>query len=135
MQSEPPDSQSESSQDIQEAQPSVQIDLTPEFQRNLRDLAKRYRNIRSDTHTVIQDLEVGNFVGDRLAGVSKGYVLFKVRVRNRDIQKGKSAGYRLIYLVESSVSVLLLAIYSKSDREDINAKEILEILSEFYGTD
>lgn len=128
------DEQSEAPLDERDTQSFVQIDLTPEFQRNLRDLAKRCRNIRFDVQTIVQDLEVGNFVGDRLAGVSKGYVLFKVRVRNRDIQKGKSAGYRLIYLVESSVSVLLLAIYSKSDREDIDVKEILQILSEFYET-
>ena len=29
--------------------PLVQIDLTPEYQRNLRNLSKRYRHIRSDT--------------------------------------------------------------------------------------
>jgi mRNA-degrading endonuclease RelE of RelBE toxin-antitoxin system len=62
-------------------------------------------------------------------------MVFKVRVRNRDIQRGKSAGYRLIYQVESSDSLLLLTIYSKSDREDVEAKEILEILNEFYGDD
>lgn len=27
----------------------VNIDLTPEYRRNLKDLAKKYRNIRSDT--------------------------------------------------------------------------------------
>lgn len=112
----------------------MQIDLTPEFQRNLRDLVKRYRNIRSDIQSVTQDLEIGNFVGDRIGRVGESCVVFKVRVRNRDIQKGKSAGYRLIYQVESSTSVLLLTIYSKSDQEDIAAEEIRQILAEFYGT-
>ena len=46
-----------------------------------------------------------------------------------NVPKGKSAGYRLIYWVESPVSVLLLTIYSKSDRDDISATEILEIVS------
>lgn len=118
-----------------DAQPLVQIDVTPEFRQNLRVLAKRYRNIRVDIQVVIQELQAGNFIGDRLTGVGKGYAVFKVRVKNRDIQKGKSAGYRLIYQVESPVSVMLLAIYSKSDQEDIDAKEVLEILDEFYGTD
>jgi mRNA-degrading endonuclease RelE of RelBE toxin-antitoxin system len=36
----------------------------------------------------------------------------------------------MIYQVESETSVLLLAIYSKSDQSDITAGEILEILSE-----
>ncbi|HEY9627981.1 MAG TPA: type II toxin-antitoxin system RelE/ParE family toxin [Coleofasciculaceae cyanobacterium] len=114
-------------------QPSiVQVDLTPEFQQSLRDLAKRYRSIRSDIQVMIQELQAGNFAGDRLAGIGEGYVVLKVRVKNRDIQKGKSAGYRLIYQVESPTSILLLTIYSKSDREDISIQEICNILNEFY---
>jgi mRNA-degrading endonuclease RelE of RelBE toxin-antitoxin system len=42
------------------------------------------------------------------------YIILKVRVKNSNIQKGKSAGYRMIYQVESPISVLLLTIYSKS---------------------
>lgn len=132
MQIEPSDDQLEDQQTSQETQSVVQIDLTPEFQKNLRDLVKRYRNIRSDIQTVTQDLEIGNLVSNRVAGVSESYVVFKVRVRNRDIQKGKSAGYRLIYQVESATSILLLTIYSKSDQEDVAAEEIREILGEFY---
>ncbi|BAY74857.1 hypothetical protein NIES25_12730 [Nostoc linckia NIES-25] len=40
---------------------------------------------------------------------------------NINIQKGKSAGYRLIYQLESSTSILLLTIYCESDQEDIGA--------------
>jgi len=56
-----------------------------------------------------------------------------VRVRNSNIQKGKSAGYRLIYQVDSPTSILLLTIYSKSDREDIGVNEIRDILADFDG--
>jgi len=56
-----------------------------------------------------------------------------VRVRNSNIQKGKSAGYRLIYQVDSPTNIVLLTIYSKSDREDIGANEIRDILADFYG--
>jgi mRNA-degrading endonuclease RelE of RelBE toxin-antitoxin system len=124
---EPP----ESDEEELKSQPNVQIDLTPEFYRNLRDLDKRYRNVRADIQTVIQDLEIGNFIGDRISGIGEGYVMLKVRVRNRDIQRGKSAGYRLIYQVESPTSVLLLTIYSKSDRTDITAAELRSIAAEF----
>lgn len=123
------DPQSES----QDQQSKVQVDLTPEFQRSSRDLAKRYHSIRLDLQVVTQELQAGNFVGDRLTGIGEGYDVRKVRVKNRDIQKGKSAGYRLIYRVESPSSVLFLTIYSKSDRTDISTKEIRDILNEFYG--
>ena len=58
----------------------------------------------------------------------------KVRVKNSNIQKGKSAGYRLIYLVESATSILLLTIYSKSERSDITGDEIQVILDDFYSS-
>ncbi|MEZ2277030.1 MAG: type II toxin-antitoxin system RelE/ParE family toxin [Microcoleus sp.] len=110
--------------------PFVQIDLTPEYKRNLRELSKKYRNIRLDTQPIIEQFQGGNFTGDRLSGMGENYVIFKVRVKNSDIQKGKSAGYRLIYQVESQMSILLLTIYSKSDREDISPNEVFSILDE-----
>ena len=73
--------------------------------------------------------QVGNFIGDRLAGLGENYVVIKVRVKNSNIQKGKSAGYRLVYQVESPTSVLLLTIYAKSDRDDISPNEIFSILA------
>jgi hypothetical protein len=65
MSSEPP----EFEQDEIESQPIVRIEITPEFYRNLRDLNKRYRHVRADIQAVVQDLEVGNFVGDRISGI------------------------------------------------------------------
>jgi mRNA-degrading endonuclease RelE of RelBE toxin-antitoxin system len=135
MEHESFDKKSEDQPALPETQPVVQIDLTPEFQKNLRDLGKRYRHIRSDIKHVTQDLEVGNFVGDRVTGIGDAYIVLKVRVQNRDIQKGKRAGYRLIYQVESPTSVLLLTIYAKSDQSDIPAHVIREILGEFNNHD
>jgi mRNA-degrading endonuclease RelE of RelBE toxin-antitoxin system len=112
-------------------QPSVLIDLTPEYKQNLRYLSKRFRNIRSDVQPIIEQLQQGNIVGNRIADIGEEYIVYKVRVRNSSIQKGKSAGYRLIYQVESTTSILLLTIYSKSDREDIGANEIRNILADF----
>lgn len=121
--------------DSQSNQATVQVDLTPQFQQDLRHLVKRYRRIRADLQIVIHEIQLGNFVGDRLTGIGEGYVVLKARVKNRDIKKGKSSGYRLIYQVESPTSVLLLTLYSKSDREDISNKEIRKILGEFYEND
>jgi mRNA-degrading endonuclease RelE of RelBE toxin-antitoxin system len=110
----------------------INIDLTPEYKRNLKYLAKKYRNIRSDTLSVISELQQGILLGDRLIGFGADLYIYKVRVKNSNIQKGKSAGYRLIYLRESETSILLLTIYSKSEREDITKNEIEAILSECF---
>jgi mRNA-degrading endonuclease RelE of RelBE toxin-antitoxin system len=75
--------------------PPIQLIATPDFQTQLRKLAKRYRNLRNDLQPLLDDLESGNCPGDQIAGTT--YTVFKVRVKNSDIQKGKSAGYRVIY--------------------------------------
>ena len=115
--------------------PVVEIDLTPEYKRNLRKLSKKYRRIRLDTQAVIEEIQKGNFLGDRLTGMGEYFFILKVRVKNSNIQKGKSAGYRLIYQVESETSVLLLTIYSKTEREDISPNEIRNILAEFDASE
>lgn len=109
----------------------VSIRFSHEFEEELYRLSKRFRNIRSDVQPLIEQLQQGNILGDRIGGIGEEYVVYKVRVRNSNIQKGKSAGYRLIYQVESLTSILLLTIYSKSDREDITANEIIDILANF----
>lgn len=73
----------------------TRVEFTPEFKRNLRALSKKYRHIRSDIQPAIEQLQAGDFIGDRVPRTQ--YVVFKARVGNSDISKGKSAGYRLIY--------------------------------------
>jgi len=111
----------------------INIDLTPEYKSSLKNLAKKYRNIRTDIQSLISELQRGNLLGDRLAGFGSDLYIYKVRARNSDIKKGKSAGYRLIYLVESETSILLLIIYNKSEQADIEVDEIQSILDDFYG--
>ncbi|MEZ2302809.1 MAG: hypothetical protein ACBR13_13690 [Microcoleus sp.] len=71
----------------------IAIELTPRFQRDLRTLSKRDRNIRKDIQPVIEQLQAGELPGDRIPGME--YEIFKVRIKNSDIQKGKSAGYHI----------------------------------------
>lgn len=112
--------------------PVVKVRAAPEFQRRLGKLAKRYRQIRNDLQPVFEQFQAGEFAGDQIPGI--GYTVFKVRVRNSDIQKGKSAGYRLIYQIESSISILLLLIYSKTDQQDVAVEEIRDAIAGFQET-
>ena len=107
----------------------VQLEFSPEFKRNVRTLSKKYRHIRSDVDPVTEQLKAGEFVGDRITGTQ--YVVFKVRVKNSDIGKGKRAGYRLIYRVSEPDLVILITIYSKPDQSDISADQIRRIIREF----
>lgn len=106
----------------------VSVEFTAPFKRNLKGLAKRYRQIQADILPVIEQLQQGNFIGDQIAGTN--YTVLKVRAKNSDVQKGKSGGYRLIYQVVSSESVLLLLIYSKSDQPDVAVEVIRNAIAE-----
>jgi len=61
----------------------------------------------------------------------QGYTIFKVRIRNSDVSRGKSGGYRVIYYLRTATSVILVTIYSKTEQSDISAAKIKNILSEF----
>lgn len=110
------------------ASPPVTVWFTPEFKRNLRALSKKYRHVRSDVTPVIEQLQSGHFVGSQVAHT--GYTIFKVRVRNSDLRKGKSAGYRLIYLLNTPTDAVLITIYCKSDQSDISPAQIRRIVAE-----
>ena len=114
---------------MQNKPPTIQVQFTDKFKRNLRALVKKYRRIRQDIQPIITKLEAGELPGDRIAGID--YTILKLRVKNSDNQKGKSGGYRVIYYVKTTTSIVLVTIYSKSDREDISVKEIKQVLAEF----
>ena len=72
---------------MQNEPPTIQVNFTDKFKRNLRALAKKYCSIRKDIQLIITKLEAGELPGDRISGID--YAIQKVRVRNSDIQKGK----------------------------------------------
>jgi mRNA-degrading endonuclease RelE of RelBE toxin-antitoxin system len=109
----------------------ISVNFSQEFENQLYRLSKKYRRIRADIEPIIAEIQDGKFVGDRLSGFGENWFIYKVRVKNTNIKKGKSTGYRLIYLVVSEISVVLLTIYSKSEREDITVDEINSIFTEF----
>ena len=109
--------------------PSITILFSDEFKDRLRTLAKRYRSIRTDLQPLIDDLQAGNFIGDQISGI--GYVVFKVRLKNSDIQKGKSSGSRVIYQLRDNSCILMLLIYAKSDQTDIAVKQVRDMINKF----
>ena len=108
---------------------TIRVEYTPEFKRNLRALAKKYPHIRSDVQPVINSLQSGDVIGNQVSGTR--FTIFKVRVKNSDIQKGKRSGYRLLYNLKTPTEIVLVTIYSKLDQSDISAEQIQRILKEF----
>ncbi len=63
-----------------------------------------------------------------MAGI--GYTSFKARLPNRSARRGKSGGFRIIYYEREATLVLLLIVYSKSERSDIPNKVIRRLIEE-----
>lgn len=73
-------------------------------------------------------MEADERPGDKIAGV--GYDAYHVRLRNQSAQKGKSSGFRVIYYIRLVDNVVLLTIYSKSQKTDMSAKKIRQLIED-----
>jgi mRNA-degrading endonuclease RelE of RelBE toxin-antitoxin system len=110
-------------------EPMVEIETADEFDRRSKILKKKYRRLKSDLEPLLLLLQAGETPGDVLAGLP--VLVFKVRVSNSDAARGKSGGYPVIYYVALPTKIILLTIYSKSEQENIDAKEIERIVAAF----
>ena len=63
----------------------IAVDAARAFRRQLRALFKKYRHISSDIQPILDAIRSGEFVGDRIRRTE--FVVYKVRVRNRDIEE------------------------------------------------
>lgn len=107
---------------MQDDPPLVRVEKTAQYQKELKTLNKKYRAINKDVQFLIEQLELGETPGERITG--NKYPVYKVRVKNSNINKGQSGGYRVIYYTMTADAVLLTAIYSKSVQENISNEEI-----------
>jgi hypothetical protein len=104
----------------------LKVKQTELFEKLIKKLSKKYNNIGKDIDSHIDNIKT---IED--LGISLGNNIYKVRIKNSDNNKGKSGGYRLIsYLQLIENELTLVYIYSKSDIENINEKELDKIVVE-----
>ena len=109
--------------------PSIRIDYSARFKRDLKRLHKKYRSIQNDIQPLIDSLVNGQTPGDAVQHVH--HAVYKVRLQNSDVDKGKSGGYRVIYYIRTANFVILITIYAKSDASDVSASEIRRLIEEY----
>ena len=98
----------------------------PEFDKNVKTLAKRYRNIKQDLKKLIDSLENEPTMGTHIINNC-----YKIRVPNSSVPTGKSKGFRVItYYIDLDNTLYLLSMYSKSDTDNISDSTITELLKE-----
>lgn len=103
---------------------SYKIVATRKFEKELRRLVKKFPSLKNEfsslINSILKKLETGIFIGRncykiRLAIISKG--------------KGKSGGARVItYLYIQTETVYLLTIYDKSEKSNLSANELNDMI-------
>jgi mRNA-degrading endonuclease RelE of RelBE toxin-antitoxin system len=106
--------------------PPIRVLLSDRFRKDVKHLLKKYRHVRDDVQLLIDELEKGTILGDKISGTN--FLVYKVRVQNRDIAKGKSSGYRIIYYLRTTSRIYLVTLYAKSEQANINAEAINQII-------
>ncbi|HEY4195262.1 MAG TPA: type II toxin-antitoxin system RelE/ParE family toxin [Mucilaginibacter sp.] len=95
------------------------------FDKQLKRLVKKYPSLKGEYAELIKTL--GN---EPKNGTPIGNDCYKIRLGIASKGKGKSGGARVItYFAVTESNVFLLSIYDKSEKEDIDDKELLRILN------
>lgn len=103
---------------------SFEIIAVPSFQRELKKLSKKYPSIKEDFSKLLESLKANPEQGTPL-----GQDCFKIRMAISSKGRGKSGGSRVITCVKVTKSrVYLISIFDKSEKENITAKELSELL-------
>jgi mRNA-degrading endonuclease RelE of RelBE toxin-antitoxin system len=95
-----------------------QVYLADHFLRQLKFYLKKHRHIDEDLVITLKNFRPE--IADRL-----GQKLYKLRMKSRDIPKGKNKSFRLIvFLAEINAVIIPITLYFKGERSDILEKEI-----------
>ena len=97
---------------------NYKIETDEEFDRDVKILKKKFKLIKQDILELVDILKINPF-----SGIDLGSGLFKIRLKNSSIPTGKSGGFRVIYYVIIDEKIILLKMYSKTEKENISDVE------------
>ena len=100
----------------------TRVDTLPIFDRDARRLRRKYPSLTDTLANLADELKRGQRPGTRVLRVAAA--VHKVRLPNPSAGRGKSGGFRILYHVKSRDQVILIALYSKTERADITDAEI-----------
>ena len=105
------------------------ISTVPDFDREAKRLAKKYKSLRSDLSQLKDELNQNPFLGvEILPGVRK------IRLAIASKGKGKSGGARIISFIAvtdcNNGDIILLYIYDKSESPNIQTDYLKKLLKD-----
>ncbi|MGF7138243.1 type II toxin-antitoxin system RelE/ParE family toxin [Roseimarinus sediminis] len=103
---------------------SFKVKTISVFERQAKRLVKKFPSLKKELQTLISELKE-----EPEKGTSIGHNCYKIRMAIASKGKGKSGGSRIItHVLFKDDTVSLLAIYDKSDIENLSDKEITELI-------
>ena len=99
------------------------IEYADNFLKEAKQLSKKFKLLKSDLKQVVDEIETKNDLG-----VYLGFNLFKKRVKDSSIPTGKSGGFRVIIYQQIENKIVLISIYSKTEKENLSDEELSEII-------
>ncbi len=104
---------------------SYDLKRLPTFDRQAKRLAKKYPSLKTDLRALFDSLRE-----DPTQGAPLGKSCYKVRMAIASKKQGKSGGARVITFIKvTRQAVYLLAVYDKSEKEDLEPDELDTYLS------
>ena len=98
----------------------------PEFDKNVKQLSKKYKKIKTDLVQLVNDLQSNPELGTHLFNSC-----YKIRLANSSVPTGKSKGFRIItYYIDNLNNLYLLGMHSKADKDTISDSEIIGLLKQ-----
>ena len=109
----------------------IRVDFSRRVLKEIERLNRKYPRTLDEVEKLVEQLKAGKRPGDKIPDI--GYNVFKVRLKNPSAGRGKQGGFRAIYYVRIAEHIILLTIYSKSEREDISAGDIQHVIDDIEG--
>jgi len=104
------------------------IEYSENFLKEAKNLSKKFKLLKSDLKQAVEEIESKNNLV-----VSLGYNLYKKRVKNSSIPTGKSGGFRIIIYQKIEEKIVLVSIFSKTQKETLSDDELRTLLKEYYS--
>jgi mRNA-degrading endonuclease RelE of RelBE toxin-antitoxin system len=103
---------------------SFEIIVTPPFEKELKQLSKKYPSLKKDIAALGAEL-----LNNPKLGVPLGNDCYKIRMAITSKGRGKSGGARVITHVKiTATSIFLLSIYDKAETSTITDEELMNRL-------
>lgn len=105
---------------------SWMIEYSENFLKEAKKLSKKFKLLKKDLIDFVFSLK-----NNEDLGVPLGLNLYKKRVKNSSVPTGKSGGFRIIIYKKIENKIILISIYSKTQKESLSDNELRELIKKY----